>query len=105
MSKGPGRTMRPIIAAIESEPKRRFTYAELTAIAYDGPPTDPRQAYSRRVAVQRAVQSLVLAKRVSLGSDPVHWLRTVRAFDAEARSSASIVNVEPAQSPSTEMAS
>jgi hypothetical protein len=92
MSKGPGRTMRSIIAAIESEPKRRFTYEELTAIAYDGPPT-----HSREVAVQRAVQSLVLAKHVSLGSDPVHWLRTVRAFDAEARSSASIVNVEPVQ--------
>jgi hypothetical protein len=89
--------MRPIIAAISAKPKRRFTYEELTAIAYDGPPTDSRQAHSREVAVQRAVQSLVLAKRVSLGSDPVHWLRTVRAFDPEARSSASIVNVEPVQ--------
>jgi hypothetical protein len=91
MSKGPGRTMRSIIAAIEAEPRRRFTYDELTAIAYDGPAT-----HSREVAVQRAAQSLVLAKRVSLGSDPVHWLRTVRAFDPEARSSASIVNVESA---------
>jgi hypothetical protein len=97
MSRGPGRTMRPITAAIEAEPKRRFTYAELTAIAYAGPPTDPSQAYSRRVAVQRAVQSLVAAKRVSLGPDPAHWLRTVRAFDPEARSSASIVNVESVQ--------
>ena len=67
MSKGPGRTMRPIIAAIEAEPKRRFTYDELTAIAYDGPAT-----HSHEVAVQRAVQTLVLAKRVSLGSDPVY---------------------------------
>jgi hypothetical protein len=100
MSKGPGRVMRPIIAAIEAEPKRRFTYDELTAIAYDGPPTNSRQAHSREVAVQRAVQSLVLAKRVSLGSDPVHWLRTVRAFDTEARPSASIVNVASVQAPS-----
>jgi hypothetical protein len=95
MSKGPGRIMRPITAAIEAEPKRRFTYEELTAIAYDGPPT-----HSREVAIQRAVQSLVSAKRVSLGLDPVHWLRTVRAFEPEARSSASIVNVESVQAPS-----
>jgi hypothetical protein len=95
MSKGPGRTMRSIIAAIEPEPNRRFTYDELTAIAYDGPPT-----HSREVAVQRAVQSLVLAKRVSLGSDPVHWLRSVRAFDPNASSSASIVNVASVQAPS-----
>jgi hypothetical protein len=95
MSKGPGRVMRSINAAITAEPKRRFTYDQLTAIAYDGPPT-----HSREVAVQRAVQSLVLAKRVSLGSDPVHWLRTVRAFDPEARSSASIVSVASVQAPS-----
>jgi hypothetical protein len=100
MSKGPGRTMRSIVGAIESEPKRRFTYEELTAMTYDGPPTDSRQAHSREVAVQRAVQSLVLAKRVSLGSDPVHWLRTVRAFDPKARSSASIVSVASVQVPS-----
>jgi hypothetical protein len=92
MSKEPGRTMRSIIAAIEAEPNWRFTYDELTAIAYDGPAT-----HSREVAVQRAVQSLVLAKRVSLGSDPAHWLRTVRAFDPDARSSASIVNVASVQ--------
>jgi hypothetical protein len=91
MSKGPGRTMRSIITAIESEPKLRFTYEELTAIAYDGPPT-----HSHEVAVQRAVQSLVAAKRVSLGVDTHSWLRTVRAFNPEARSSASIVNVESA---------
>jgi hypothetical protein len=91
MSKGPGRVMRSIIAAIEAEPKLRFTYDELTAIAYDGPFT-----HSRRVAIQRAVQSLVSAKRVSLGVDTHCWLRTVRAFDPEARSSASIVNVESA---------
>ena len=97
MSKGPGRTMRSLIAAIEAEPKRRFTYDELTAIAYDGPSTR-----SHEVAVQRAVQSLVLAKRVSLGSDPVHWLRTVRAFDPKARSSAPIVSVASVQVPSKE---
>jgi hypothetical protein len=97
MSKGPGRIMRSINAAIDGEPKRRFTYDDLATIAYDGPPTHSRQAHSREVAVQRAVRALVLEKRVSLGSDPVHWLRTVRAFDAEARSSASIVNVESVQ--------
>jgi hypothetical protein len=95
MSKEPGRTMRSIIAAIEAEPNWRFTYDELTAIAYDGPAT-----HSREVAVQRAVQSLVLAKRISLGSDPAHWLRTVRAFDPDARSSASIVSVASVQVPS-----
>lgn len=100
MSKGPGRIMRSITEAIETEPRRRFTYDELTAIAYDGPPTNSRQAHSREVAVQRAVQSLVLAKRVSLGSDPVHWLRTVRAFDPNASSSASIVSVASVQVPS-----
>jgi hypothetical protein len=95
MCKGPGRVMRSINAAIAAEPKRRFTYDQLTAIAYDGPPT-----HSREVAVQRAVQSLVLAKRVSLGSDSVRWLRTVRAFDPKARSSASIVSVASVQAPS-----
>jgi hypothetical protein len=96
MSKGPGRTMRSIIVAIEAEPKRRFTYGELKAIAYDGPPPD-KQYDSRLVAVQRAVQSLVAAKRVSLGVDTHSWLRTVRAFDPEARSSASIVSVASVQ--------
>jgi hypothetical protein len=95
MSKGPGRTMRSIIAAIEAEPKRRFTYDGLTAIAYGEPST-----HSRRVAVQRAVQSLVSAKRVSLGVDTHSWLRTVRAFDPKARSSASIVSVASVQVPS-----
>jgi hypothetical protein len=33
MSKGPGRVMRSINAAITAEPKRRFTYDQLTAIA------------------------------------------------------------------------
>ena len=59
MSKGPGRIMRSIIEAIGAEPKRRFTYDELTAIAYDGPST-----HSRLVAVQ----ALVSAKLVSHSS-------------------------------------
>jgi hypothetical protein len=96
MSKGPGRVMRSVNAAISAEPKRRFTYEELKAIAYDGPPPDKKYD-ARQVAVQRAVQSLVAAKRVSLGVDTHSWLRTVRAFDPEARSSASIVNVESVQ--------
>ena len=58
MSKGPGRIMRSIIEVIGAEPKRRFTYDELTAIAYDGPPTDPRQAHSREVAVNERVNRL-----------------------------------------------
>jgi hypothetical protein len=92
MSKGPGRIMRAINAAIAAEPKRRFTYEELAAQAYGGEPiTRPRL-----IAVRRAVKSLVADKRVSLGVDPRNWLRTVRAFDPEARSSASIVNVESA---------
>ena len=100
MSKGPGRIMRSIIEVIGAEPKRRFTYDELTAIAYDGPPTDPRQAHSREVAVQRAGQSLVSAKRVSLGVDMHSKLRTVRAFDPKASTSASIVSVASVQVPS-----
>ena len=96
MSKGPGRIMRSINAAIEAETKRRFTYEELAANAYGGEPSTQEQAHARLVAVQRAVQSLVSAKRVSLGVDTHSWLRTVRAFDPEARSSASIVNVESA---------
>jgi hypothetical protein len=100
MSKGPGRTMRSIDVAISAEPRRHFTYEELTAIAYDGPST-----HSRRVAVQRAVHALVLAGRVSLGSryqPPIYPERarhfcTIRAFDPGARSSASIVDVEPVQ--------
>jgi hypothetical protein len=97
MSTGPGRTMRSIDAAISAEPKRKFTCEELTAIAYDGPPTKPGQAHSREVAVQRAVHALVLAGRVSLGARPGDWLRTVRAFDPEALSSASVVSVESVQ--------
>jgi hypothetical protein len=99
MSKGPGRVMRSVNAAISAEPKRRFTYEELTAIAYDGLPPDKKYD-ARQVAVQRAVQSLVAAKRVSLGVDTHSWLRTVRAFDPEARSSASIVSVASVQAPS-----
>jgi hypothetical protein len=92
MSKGPGRIMRSIVGAIEAEPKRPLTFAELAAIAYGEPITR-----SRLVAVRRAVQALVSAKRVSLGVDTHSWLRTVRTFDPKARSSASIVNVEPVQ--------
>ena len=85
MSKGPGRIMRSISAAIEAEPKRRFTYDELATLAYDGPIT-----HSRLVAVQRAVQSLVSAKRVSLGVDMRSWLRTVRAYNPDPLSVASV---------------
>jgi hypothetical protein len=56
MSKGPGRVMRLINEAIESEPKRRFTFEELAAITYGSP-----VARSRLVAVRRAVQALVSA--------------------------------------------
>jgi hypothetical protein len=85
MSKGPGRIMRPITEAIETHPKRRFTYDELATIAYDGPSTHPR-----RVAVRRAVQALVSAKLVSLGTDTVHWLRTVRSYDPDPLNVASV---------------
>ena len=54
--------MRPINETIEMEPKRRFTFEELAAITYGSPVTR-----SRLVAVRRAVQALVSAKRVSLG--------------------------------------
>jgi hypothetical protein len=99
MSKGPGRIMRSINAAIAAEPKRRFTYEELKATVYDGlpVPTHKPEYDARLVAVQRAVHALVLAGRVSLGARPGDWLRTVRAFDPETGSSASIVNVEPVQ--------
>jgi hypothetical protein len=100
MSKGPGRIMRSINAAIAAEPKRRFTYGELAANGYGGEPSTQEQAHGRLVAVQRAVQSLVSARCVSLGVDTHSWLRTVRAFDPEARSSASIVSVASVQVPS-----
>jgi hypothetical protein len=86
MSKGPGRIMRSIIEAIGAEPKRRFTYDELAANAYGGEPI----THSRRVAVRRAVQALVSAKLVSLGTDTVHWLRTVRAYDPDPLNVASV---------------
>jgi hypothetical protein len=79
MSNGPGRVMRSINGAIEAQPKRRFTYDELAAIAYSGEPI----TRSRLVAVRRAVHALVAAKLVSLGTDTVHWLRTVRAYDPD----------------------
>jgi hypothetical protein len=85
MSKGPGRVMRSISAAISAEPKRRFTYDELKAIAYDGlpAPTHKPEYDARLVVVRRVVQALVSAKRASLGTDTVHWLRTVRAYDPD----------------------
>ena len=101
MSKGPGRIMRSINAAIEAETKRRFTCEELAANAYGGEPSTQEQAHARLVAVQRAVQSLASGKRVSLGARG-DWLRTVRAYDPEVRSSASIVSVASVQSPSME---
>jgi len=93
MSKGPGRIMRSISAAIEAETKRRFTYEELKAIAYDGMPAPPcDQPYdTRRVAVRRAVQSLVSAKCVSLGVDTNTWLRIVRAYDPDPLNVASVM--------------
>jgi hypothetical protein len=100
MSKGPGRIMRSINAATAAEPKRHFTYEELVAMNYDGPPAHSKQAHIRLVAVQRAVQSLVRAGRVSLGVDTRSWLRTVRAFDPKGSSSASIVSVVSVQMPS-----
>jgi hypothetical protein len=85
VSKGPGRIMRLINETIETEPKRRFTFEELAAITYGSPVTR-----SRLVAVRRAVQALVSAKRVSLGkcqdfSNPLRarWLCTVRPFHPE----------------------
>lgn len=86
MSKGPGRIMRSIIEAIGAEPKRRFTYDELAANAYGGEPI----THSRRVAVRRAVQALASAQLVSLGTDTVHWLRTVRAHNPDPLSVASV---------------
>ena len=93
MSKGPGRIMRSIDAAIAAEPKRRFTYDELATIAYGELPSeavrDPiKAAHSRlvvvrRVVVRRVVQALVSAKRASFGTDTAHWLRTVRTYDPQ----------------------
>lgn len=98
MSKGPGRVMRLIDAAIDAEPERRFTYAELKAIAYDGrpAPTHNPKYDARLVVVQRVVHALVLAGRVSLGVDTRSWVRTVRGFDPKARSSASVIKVQSA---------
>jgi hypothetical protein len=99
MSKGPGHIMRAINDAIEAQPKRLFTFAELAAIAYGEPVTR-----SRLVVVRRAVQALEAAQRVSMGmgrdySNPLRarWFCTVRAFDPKAKSS--IVNAASVQAP------
>jgi hypothetical protein len=47
MSKGPGRIMRAINAAIAAEPKRRFTYEELAAQAYGGVADHPTAPHRR----------------------------------------------------------
>jgi hypothetical protein len=93
MSRGPGRIMRSITDAIEAEPKRHFTFAELAAIAYGGEPI----TRSRLVVVRRVVQEFEAAKRVSLGAlrekrpypERPRWFCTVRAFDPKAGSAAS----------------
>jgi hypothetical protein len=93
--------MRAINKAIEAEPKRHFTFAELAALAYGSP-----IERTHLNAVQRAVGSLVSAKRVALGARRVErdyparaiWVCTVRTFDPAAASSASIANVGLEQS-------
>ena len=47
MSKGPGRIMRSINAAIAAEPKRRFTYDELVPMIAEpeGGPSSDMQRY------------------------------------------------------------
>ncbi len=60
MSKGPGRIMRAIIEATEVEPKRRFTIAELAALAYPG----AEIAHKHMVQVRAAVAALRRYRRV-----------------------------------------
>jgi hypothetical protein len=81
MSKGPGKTMRVIAETTGAHPARRYTLAELAALAYPGAAIER----SHLVAVSRAVRCLEAAKRVSFGSvKPIgatHHVKTVRAFD------------------------
>lgn len=86
MSKGPGRVMRTIGEAIMAQPKRRFTLAELTKLAYPGAPA----ARSHLVAVGRAVRKLEALQVLSAGKWTDCSLRenrtfkTVRALDPQA---------------------
>jgi len=76
-----GPVQTAIVDVIGEQPARRFTLAELAAVAYPGAAIKR----SHLVAVSRAVRCLEAAKRVSFGSvKPIgatHHVKTVRAFD------------------------
>jgi hypothetical protein len=75
-----GPVQTAIVDVIGEQPARRFTYAELAAVAYPGAAIKR----SHLVAVGRAVCGLEAAKRVSHGSvKPIgaqRRLKTVRAY-------------------------
>jgi hypothetical protein len=52
MSRGPGILQRRLIAAFQSEPTRRFTVEQLSAIAFPGQPIERKHAVSARRALK-----------------------------------------------------
>lgn len=77
MSRGLGQTQRRILAALQAEPRRRFTVEELAAIVYPGEPV----THSHVVSVRRVVRGLAV-NRVRLsqqGSRGWHWLVSAKS--------------------------
>lgn len=74
-----GPVQTAIVDVIGEQPARRFTYAELAAVAYPGQPVNR----VRLVAVGRAVRGLEKAKRVLRGTvrptGSARYVKTVRA--------------------------
>lgn len=67
MSKGPGRVQRAITAAFEAEPTRRFTTAELAAIAYPGTTVEKNHTDAVHRALTKLTAPLGLTKsRIAL---------------------------------------
>jgi hypothetical protein len=81
MSRIPGNVMIAISEAIDAHPARRFTFAELAALAYPGETIERWHL----VSVRRAVRSLVTRQRVSIGQvwHKPRPLKTVRAFEPQ----------------------
>jgi hypothetical protein len=97
MSRRRGHVMREIKGAIEAQPRRRFTYEELAAIAYPG-----EQITHSRLVARPASGSFACARGARLAgrARAGDWFRTARAFDPKAKSPASVVNAVLEQAPS-----
>jgi hypothetical protein len=62
MSRGLGRVQRSIIEVFEKEPGRRFTIAELSALAYPGETIERKHREAVRRALKRLEPELGLHK-------------------------------------------